>query len=297
MRPIALAAILAIAAVASTVVAHVPSPAPTTDIGPGSRLVITLVEEPNSFRTCTANFVWNGTVNNTTVKKYVGTAGHCILPMGKNASHGPGLGADYNLSRTNVSACVANCSFGPMLQSLGGPPRFVAIGPVAYARQSWNGSSLGYDFALIEVNASLWPSLRTTMPVWGGPTGRGEVSAGAGLCLYGTGFAVGEAFPTMARAGVGLRSPGDSGWFTAALPGNQGDSGAPLVLCGPETGTPSPGLHGSLAAGIVTGITAGAALDIENPDRAASSGVVGIGMSRARSLATEANLTVDVAIG
>lgn len=266
---------------------HFTLPGPATDIGPGTRLVITLDDEPMTFRTCTTNFVWDGIENGTIARKYIGTAGHCLLPLGKNSTHGGG--ADYDGSRTHVSACVANCSsanpLGPFPSAV-----LVALGPLAFARQFENGSALGNDFALVEVPAGEWSKLRPQMPAWGGPTGSGEVAPGSPVCFYGTGALFGDSQHTRARAGFGLSGPDASGTWFALMPGFQGDSGAGIVLCGSETGA-APGLHGTLAAGIVSGLTAGVVLD---PDRLVRSGVYGTGIARAVEMARQAELTIEV---
>jgi len=59
------------------------TPAMAQNIGPGSHL---LIEIPGAGTFgCTANFVWasGGT-------RYLGAAGHCFLPEGTTATHGPG---------------------------------------------------------------------------------------------------------------------------------------------------------------------------------------------------------------
>src|SRR5256712_12645982 len=79
------------------------TPAMAQNIGPGSHL---LIEIPGAGTFgCTANFVWasGGT-------RYLGAAGHCFLPEGTTATHGPGT--DYDASGVQVSVCVSNCSFG-----------------------------------------------------------------------------------------------------------------------------------------------------------------------------------------
>ena len=59
------------------------TPAMAQNIGPGSHLIIE-IPGAGTFG-CTANFVWasGGT-------RYLGAAGHCFLPEGTTATHGPG---------------------------------------------------------------------------------------------------------------------------------------------------------------------------------------------------------------
>src|SRR5437867_8677460 len=79
------------------------TPAMAQNIGPGSHLIID-IPGAGTFG-CTANFVWAaGSI------RFLGAAGHCFIPEGTTATHGPG--ADYDASAVQVSVCVSNCSFG-----------------------------------------------------------------------------------------------------------------------------------------------------------------------------------------
>src|SRR4029077_1804333 len=89
--------------VTQTIPAALVTPAMAQNIGPGSHLIID-IPGAGTFG-CTANFVWAaGSV------KFLGAAGHCFIPEGTTATHGPG--ADYDASAVQVSVCVSNCSFG-----------------------------------------------------------------------------------------------------------------------------------------------------------------------------------------
>jgi hypothetical protein len=212
------------------------TPAMAQNIGPGSHLLID-IPGAGTFG-CTANFVWasGGT-------RYLGAAGHCFLPEGMTATHGPG--ADYNASGVHVSVCVSNCSFG-------GETGFVltgnlvSLGAVAYARQTAADGDVGNDFGLVTIPASLSSSIRTAMPVFGGPTTIASVALGQPLCHYGNGVVVGETFLTMARVGLGTGSTSNS-WMGDLLAA-PGDSGSAVVTCG-VSGTE---LHGQGAAGVLT---------------------------------------------
>jgi len=212
------------------------TPAMAQNIGPGSHLLID-IPGAGTFG-CTANFVW--TSGGT---RYLGAAGHCFLPEGMVATHGPG--ADYNASGVQVSVCVSNCSFG-------GESGFVltgnlvSLGAVAYARQTAADGDVGNDFGLVAIPASLAPRIRTAMPVFGGPTTIASVAQGQPLCHYGNGVVVGETFLTMARIGVGTGSTPNS-WM-GDLIAAPGDSGSAVVTCG-VSGTE---VHGQGAAGVLT---------------------------------------------
>ena len=212
------------------------TPAMAQNIGPGSHLLID-IPGAGTFG-CTANFVW--TSGGT---RYLGAAGHCFLPEGMTATHGPG--ADYNASGVQVSVCVSNCSFG-------GESGFVltgnlvSLGAVAYARQTAADGDVGNDFGVVAIPASLASRIRTSMPVFGGPTTIASVTQGQPLCHYGNGVVVGETFLTMARIGVGTGSTPNS-WM-GDLIAAPGDSGSAVVTCG-VSGTE---VHGQGAAGVLT---------------------------------------------
>jgi hypothetical protein len=228
--------------------AHLPAPTSSTGIGPGAHLLITMDDEPDFLFACTANFIYKPAGTSST--RYLGAAGHCFVPAGKTATHGPG--ADYNPSRTHVRVCVSSCLFG-------GETGFfiqgttVALGSVAYARLSQNGEVLGNDFGIVTIPPAVAGQIRASLPVWGGPKSTaGTPATGALLCLYGNGVGVGETFPTMARAGIGMNSGSPDRWGSA-MPSMQGDSGSAVVTCGQD----ADGLHGIGAVGVLTHITAG----------------------------------------
>ena len=219
------------------------TPAMAQNIGPGSHL---LIEIPGAGTFgCTANFVWASGAT-----RYLGAAGHCFIPEGTTATHGPG--ADYNASGVQVSVCVSNCSFGGQSGFvLSGD--LVSLGAVAYARQTAADGDVGNDFGVVAIPASLASRIRTAMPVFGGPTRVETVAQGQPLCHYGNGVVVGETFLTMARIGVGTGSTSKS-WMgdLAAAPG---DSGSAVVTCD-MSGTE---FRGRGAAGVLThlGVTVG----------------------------------------
>ena len=248
--------------------AHAPAPAQATGIGPGSHLIITM---PGGTFGCTANFVWTGNG-----KTFLGAAGHCFLPETKTATHGPG--ADYNPSATTVRVCVAGCNFGGELGFVI-TGTLATLGPVAYARQTQSGVDVGNDFGIVEIPSSLASQIRTAMPVWGGPTTTETLSAGKIVCHYGNGVAVGEVYPTMARAGVGIFGGTGASWG-ADTPAAFGDSGSALNVCAQDAG----GVHGRGAVGILThlGVNTGF--------------VLGTTMSRAIAMATQAGLTISVSL-
>jgi hypothetical protein len=207
-----------------------PLPNAGDGIGPGSYLLIDQTDG-NSY-ICTANFVWNGVG-----AKYLGAAGHCFLPEGVQAAPTSNPGKYV----TRVQVCVSDCLFGGQLGAVI-EGTFVTLGPVAYARQEQGaGNDVGHDFGLVTIPAGT-AGVRTSLPVWGGPTGEGTIRLGQPVCLYGNAAGLGEVFATKARAGLGS-STHDGAWF-ANMPSAPGDSGSAVVNC--------PGLTGTTAVGILT---------------------------------------------
>jgi hypothetical protein len=248
--------------------AHLPQPAAATGIGPGSHLIITM---PGGTFGCTGAFIFK-----SGSKRYLGAAGHCFLPENKTATHGPG--ADYKASGTTVRVCVANCSFGGELGFFF-TGTLVKLGSVAYARQTQGGEDIGNDFGIVEIPSSLNNYIRPSMPVWGGPTATGRVTAGSIVCHYGNGVGVGEVFATMGRAGVGVATFDADGWWLAELAAAFGDSGSGAQVCG----TDSSGVHGRGAAGVLTHIT--------------NLGIVGTTMAKAAIMAKQAGINITLVPG
>jgi hypothetical protein len=226
------------------------TPQMASNIGPGSHLIIEMPGE-GTFG-CTANFVWESGST-----RYLGAAGHCFIPAGTTATHGPG--ADYNAAGVRVSVCVSNCSFG-------GETGFVltgdlvTLGAVAYARQTAADGDIGNDFGIVTIPASLASSIRPSMPVFGGPHTIEEVQQFQPVCHYGNGVLVGETFLTMARVGIGGGST-STYWLADSLAA-PGDSGSALVTCESD-GT---AFHGRGAAGILTHLAVGVcpcSIDVE----------------------------------
>ena len=259
------------------------TPQMAENIGPGSHL---LIEIPNAGTFgCTANFIWT---DGTT--QYLGAAGHCFIPEGTTATHGPG--ADFNASGVTVSVCVSGCAFG-------GETGFtitgtlVTLGTVAYARQTAADGDIGNDFGVVRIPASLAAMVRTSMPVFGGPTTTAEVQQGQPLCHYGNGVAVGETFLTMARAGVGGGST--PAYWLGDLAAAPGDSGSAVVTCESDG---SGGLQGRGAAGDLThlGVEVNPpGIDIGSGTVTAQQGYVfGTTTARAIEMAREAGLTLAV---
>lgn len=242
-------------------------------IGPGSHLFMTFDEDPDATYGCTANYVWaDGD------RLFLGAAGHCFLPADKVATHG--VGADYDPSGTNVEVCVSGCTNGGISGFLI-TGTTIELGPVVYARQSSSGaddaSDIGYDFGLVEVPAEHHGLIRTTMPVFGGPTSDdGTLREGDVTCHYGNGVVVGEVYPTMGRIGAGLFES-DGAWF-AATPAAPGDSGSALQTCTVGAG----GATGDQAIGALTHLS--------------TLGVAGTTIERAEALARQAGLAVTAVL-
>jgi hypothetical protein len=257
--------------VTRTIPLQLVTPAMAQNIGPGSHLIID-IPGAGTFG-CTANFVWAaGTV------RFLGAAGHCFIPEGTTATHGPG--ADFDPSGVVVSVCVSNCSFG-------GESGFiltgdlVALGPVAYARQTAADGDVGNDFGIVTIPASLAPLIRPSEPVFGGPTAVAQIQTGQPVCHYGNGVIVGETFLTMARVGVGGGS--NAKYWSGDLIAAPGDSGSAVLTC--TAG--ADGLHGTGAAGVLThlGFEVGVAQH---------GFVLGTTTARAIEMALEAGLSISV---
>jgi hypothetical protein len=242
-------------------VAHLSRPALTTalptpnaadGVGPGDWIEITQkTSSGTALLGCTANFVWT---DGTT--RYLGTAGHCLL----DGSHAEANASGLSSLDPDIQVCTANCLFGGQAGFLldGAVGTLTDLGAAGfYARQYPDGNpgALGDDFALIKLPSSM--PIRPQVPVWGGPTGPGQLQPGGVVCLYGNGEGVGETFPTKARAGVGATvqadgSGGPPAWY-AEIPSFEGDSGSAVVNCSPGAG----GLDGTTAVGLLTDLVLG----------------------------------------
>ena len=246
------------------------TPAMAENIGPGAHLLIE-IPDAGTFG-CTANFVWeSGAV------RYLGAAGHCFIPEGTTATHGSG--ADYDASGVRVSVCVSNCSFGGQTGFIV-TGDLVQLGAVAYARQTADDGDIGNDFGVVEIPNSLAAMIRTSMPVFGGPTSVEEVTQGQPLCHYGNGVVVGETFLTMARTGIGGGSTPT--YWMGDLAATPGDSGSAVVTC-EISGTE---LQGRGAAGILTHL--GIEVGVEQGF------VFGTTIARAIEMAREAGITLTL---
>lgn len=215
-----------------------PVPEIETGIGPGSALRISHSGVSGSFL-CTANFVWT----DDSGRLYLGTAGHCLLPEGKTATHGPD--ADHDRHETTVlvrsGACPVSaqnlaCAAG------GSSDPWVELDAVAYALFK----GLGTDFGIVEIPPEHENQVRYELPAWGGPTTEGTLQAGDPILHYGQGVAYGETFVTRARAGVGATSD-NTAWQTLGI-SNPGDSGSGVVSGGQGADATS----GEHAVGILT---------------------------------------------
>jgi hypothetical protein len=251
------------------------TPAAANGIGPGSALLITIPNE-GTFG-CTANFVWQ---DGST--RYLGAAGHCFVPAALKATHGEA--ADYDASGVLVDVCVSGCLGSFQTHDLTGT--WVRLGSVAYARQaSPTAEQVGHDFGVVAIPAEIASQVRTSMPVWGGPTGVHTLALGQTACHYGHGLLFGEVFATKARTGVGGISDAFSwGGDFAAGPG---DSGSAMVECG-LVGT---SLTGRGAVGILTHL--GVQLD---PLTGGHGVVLGTTVARAIAMATEAGLQLSLVL-
>lgn len=241
--------------------AEIASPSAGDGIGPGSYL---LIDRPDGSFICTANFVWRDAAGN----RYLGAAGHCFLPDGVDAAPSGDPAHQYS---SRVQVCVSGCAFGGQLGTvIVGTP--ADLGTVAYARQSQGGVDVGNDFGLVRIPAGL--GVRPSMPVWGGPSGTPTPpSLGQPVCLYGNAAGLGEVFATKARAGVA--GVGTANAWYASIPSAPGDSGSAVVNC--------PALSGTTAVGILTHLATNG-----------TGFIAGTTAARAKAMATEAGLTINI---
>jgi len=263
---------------------HLMTPQMAENIGPGSHLIIEIPAE-GTFG-CTANFVW---ADGET--RYLGAAGHCFIPSHATATHGPG--ADYNAAGVRVSVCVSNCSFGGQTGFvLEGD--LVALGDVAYARQTADGADIGDDFGVVTIPSSFASLVRPSMPVFGGPHTIENVQQLQPVCHYGNGVLVGETFLTMARVGVGGGST-PTFWVADSLAA-PGDSGSALVTCETDGAT----FHGRGAAGILTHLglqVCPCTIDVDTMTVTVLQGFVfGTTIARAIEMAQEAGIVLTLVL-
>lgn len=162
----------------------------------------------------------------------------------------------------------------------------VTLGTVAYARQTAADGDVGNDFGVVTIPASLAAMVRTSMPVFGGPTTTATVTTGQPLCHYGNGVGVGESFLTMARVGVGGGST--AAYWVGDLAAAPGDSGSSVVTCESDG---SGGLQGRGAAGVLTHL----GVEEPNPANPLQHGFVfGTTTARAIEMAREAGLALSL---
>jgi hypothetical protein len=249
------------------------TPAMAQNIGPGSHLIID-IPGAGTFG-CSANFVWAaGSV------RFLGAAGHCFIPEGTSATHGPG--ADYDASAVQVSVCVSNCSFGGQTGFiLTGD--LVVLGKVAYARQTAADGDIGNDFGIVAIPPSLASLIRPSEPVFGGPTTIAQVQLGQPVCHYGNGVIVGETFATMGRVGVG--GGANAKYWSGDLIAAPGDSGSAVLTCAAG----ATGFDGVGAAGVLTHLGFEAGVNQHGF-------VFGTTTTRAIEMALEAGLSLAVVL-
>lgn len=258
--------------------AHAPVPETNVGIGPGAHLFISIPNEGEY--ACTANFVWS-----SGGKLYLGAAGHCFLPQGTTATHGPG--ANYDASGVRVKVCVYGCSFGGQ-SGFFLVGNMLDLGQVAFARQTQGGAAIGNDFGVVEIPAALHAQVRETLPFWGGPTTTTPARANGPVCVYGNGVLAAETFLTMGRVGWGAGQNDGAGSWTAVVPINSGDSGGPLVTCDTET---NGGFHGKAPVGIVTHGLAVPGAGIGIPGYG-----TGTTIAKAKQMGTQAGLNLELVI-
>lgn len=221
-------------------------------ISPGAQIYISFDGSDFPQYLCSSNFVWK---DHSSVL-YLGAAGHCFLPEGTTATTNAGSDGDVNPATSGYKfwACWEDCLFGG--QTGGVMENFivqnaVALGQVAYARQTQSGQDIGRDFGIITIPSSLYGDVRPEVPVWGGPVGINPSSLGLETVLiHGNAAYDGETFLTKSRAGISLGDAGD-GSFAAVLKSSGGDSGSAIQSVDPLSGD-VPGVSVPKAMGILT---------------------------------------------
>lgn len=260
-------------------------PEEASGIRPGSQI---FVEYPDGTTAgCSANFVWRdtggagdsgdsnggiGSGNSTEFVDlpgsgaddgegdlYIGAAGHCFLPDDANASENArreGESDDdvFDVSQLSVEICV-DCAFGGVTGPSFVEGETVALGEVAYARQSSpDGTELGNDFGVVRIPEEVVELVDPSLPQWGGPDGvsEGAVPEGEPVNQYGAGAGNGEVYLTQGSSGVSLGDLGTPESWHAAIRASPGDSGSPLVATDLEGLLP----EGAAAAGVLTHLSA-----------------------------------------
>lgn len=179
-----------------------------------------LLETPAGF--CTMNFGFRGRDG----ARYIGTAGHCILPESTGGEQVWG-------------------KKGPKAKDGDGRP----IGRFAYAAFRLNGEK---DFALVRLGRRV--KLSPSICRFGGPTGiNSEISSRTQtLNYYGNGMLVGELLPARQLLAFGLPNPDHVFATGVATPG---DSGGPVM----DRGGRAVGVL--VSGGILLGGTSGGGSD------------------------------------
>jgi hypothetical protein len=195
-------------------------------------------------------------------KLYIGAAGHCFLPSGKNATANAqrdGETADdlFDPSDLTVEICK-NCNVGGITGLSVARGETYELGDVVYARQNLpDGTQVGYDFGLVEIPAELHHAIDPSIPQFGGPIGYedGAVPEGETVSQYGAGVANGEVFPTMGSRGVSEGALGSPQSWYAGIRATPGDSGSLLMEYELGTGTDAAGVLTHLTTVGVAGTT------------------------------------------
>lgn len=190
-------------------------------IGPGSLLRID--RGTGTWAGCTSNFVWS----DDTGKRYLGTAGHCLLIDAVPTTHGL---PSEEFAHIKVEVAVEDClvSAGTdhsTLECAERPVRWVPLGPVVYADQD----RIGHDFGIIEIPDDLSHLIRDALPTWGHGFGVAPAETDETILHYGYGLGYHYSAATRARVGQGdaVRLPDGGVAFYGTA--NMGDSGSGAV--------------------------------------------------------------------
>lgn len=199
-------------------------------VRPGGDVVIE-TPDPDTNAGCTLNFVVTGSVEatdgTTSERRFIGTAGHCVLEQDGETVWERGAGPRASIRLGGIRTANVHVDYEE-----------VEIGRFVYAVDEG-----ARDLALIELHDGIEADPR--MCHWGGPTGVDGGARGGSEFLRHSGHGAVWSWVTPGRTGYAERwDDPDVVYFKGV--GAWGDSGSPVIVA--DTGD---------AAGVIKGIVAG----------------------------------------
>lgn len=174
---------------------------------------------------CTANFIFSRTGGMDGGPYYIGTAKHCVqaqLPLDPNK---PTEVTRFDPNENVIGKDVV------MLVDRNGVPTQLRVGRVAYATSG--ADQIGNDYALVEIDPSLYGSISPSIAVIGGPTSVYSTPSSGALLqpdpafMFGHGLVLGTGGTARAGAVTSFNASRPYG-YGAVITAISGDSGAPL---------------------------------------------------------------------